>query len=381
MSYTIIHTPELCTFDRFMHESIDGYVEDKSVVDTITKLIEQYGPIDKDKAVWTYDIDYPSVNEKGQNIRLSGRIYIPTNVLSGDTTTCLSMVSHHLILANSLCPTNHCIIEALPAWYGHTMIVPDHIGFGTSVNQNLYISNSNLIAKGSVECMQAALMLLNDKGVKYDENMYNYGYSQGAPVAMAALGYVSKHPECGIKFHKTFAGAGAYDPSLTFRKYVEGECPDASLFGAMGLVSLVSETNGELDPKEIFKEPFLSIYDTLILSKKYDVWAIRKALDTLTLADCIQDGVLYKTTSTGKKVDILSLQRRTYCGWDIPEGSTLYIFGPEDDDYIPFSNHTTATYFLESTQPESRLVCHSEKTLGHVAGMVAFFNWVMENWQ
>lgn len=381
MSYTIIHEPKLCTYETFLRECGDGYGVDKAILDSLVKIIEELGPIDKDKEVWLYDIDYPSVNEKNQNIRLSGRVYIPVGALNGDTTTCVSLMSHHLILANRFCPTNKCIAEAVPAWLGHTIVAPDQIGFGNSVNQNLYISNSNFLAKGSVECMQAALMLLDDLGVEYDENMYNYGYSQGAPVAMASLAYVSQHPDCGISFYKTFCGAGAYDPALTFQKYANGECSEASDFGMIGMASLVSESNGELDPKDIFKEPFLSMYDTLILSKKYDILEIDEALGTLTLTDCIQDGVLYQTSTIGKKVDAMSLQRRTYCGWDIPQESMLYLYGVKDDNYIPYANYESASYFLESTQPESRLVCYSEKAINHVMGLATFAKWVMENWQ
>lgn len=381
MSYTIIHEPELCDFDRFLHECVEGYRRGGAIMDSMIRIIEQYGPIDKDKQVWLYDIEYPSVNEKNEKIKLSGRIYIPIDVLSGDTTTCLSLVSHHLILADKYCPTKKCIYEAIPAWCGHTIIVPDQIGFGSGVNQNLYISNSNFLAQGCVECMQAAILLLKDLGVEYDENLYNFGYSQGGAVAMANLAYTAKHPECGIKFYKTFAGAGAYDPALSFKKYLEGDCQDAQMFGAVGLVSLVSESNGELDPKEIFKEPFLSAYDTLILSKKYDVLEINEVLDTLTLKDCIQDGIIYRTTNAGKKVESLSLLRRTYCGWDIPQGSMLYVFGPEDDDFVPYANYVSASYFLENTQSDTQLVCHSEKTLGHVTGIFAFSKWVIENWQ
>lgn len=380
--YELIDEVQELTFRDFIDEAARGAEIDDSRKDIILAIRELGSGIIGDGRFRTYDISYPSKDFHGRDIKLSARVYVPAEAKSGDILPGAVLGNHHLIMADKYCPTNLCVIEALPVFFGYAVVVPDNIGFGISREMPQLLVNGNFNGKTGVEALSAGLNMLEDMGIVCNPGrLYNIGYSLGAHSALGALRYTSTHPESGIHFYKTFSGAGPYDPSIAFDIYSEGGCPNGLVFSIAGLASLIEESAGELNPSDVFKEPLLSTYGQLILSKNFSIFDIRKAIGTGVPSDYINDGVLSKLSDAGKKIESMSLTRRTYGGWEMAEGTELYLFGCKDDDYIPYENYESAKYFIESTFPDINLHCLSKATGGHVPGFFIFEKWVIDNWK
>jgi len=380
--YTIFHTPKLVSFSDFMHDISLGAPDKGSISpEILDKLLLLVGD-DSDKKVWAYDISYPSTDLNGDKLLLSARVYIPIKAFEGETIEAAILANHHIITAAKYCPTEVCVVESIPAWLDYVVVVPDMIGFGASVDRNQLVSHANFNAKGSIEALKAGLALVNDLGLSCnDEKLYNVGYSQGGQTALANLRYVSLHPELEISFYKTFAGCGAYDPYLTLKEYATDSYPNSAALGVAALVSVVAQYEEYLEPSDVFKEPVLSTYEEMYLSKQYDISQINEFYGDMKFSDAITDGVLNMTSDAGMFIKQSSLNQRVYGGWEIPEGTTLYMFGSKDDDYIPYSNHEAVEYFLKDTSPDADMHFLSKATLGHVAGFFHFGLWVKENWE
>lgn len=380
-TYKLLREPHICTYKQYLNEAAEGYALDHEVLDAIIDALDSLQVIDKDKEVWAYDFEYPSTNLKGEKIYLSARAYLPTEALEGDSLPCVTLAAHHLIMVDKYRPSNNCVVEAFLAWEGQGVIIPDLIGFGSSAQEDQLLTNSNFNGKGNLEGLKAGLMLYDDLGIKYDkEKIYGYGYSQGGQVTMASVRYAALHPELGIKFHKAFAGAGSYDPHLTFKGYNTGNYPDAEIFKVAGLVSIFRELKDKIKEEDVFKEPLLSCYKELFLSKQYDIMQLRDFYDEMGLDTCIQAGVINGTTTAGQLINEESILQRVYCGWEMPEATHFYLYGVKDDDYIPYSNFTQTKYFWEETQPEADITYYDEYTFGHVYGCVTFMIWSQEEW-
>lgn len=367
---------------QFLDEVAKGAEFNDDQKEVILDMLSLVLNLKKEISIRTYDISYPSKDLTGQDIRLSARVYVPCSVKSGDILPGVVLGNHHYITAAKYSPTNICVIEALPVFFGYAVVVPDNMGLGISRDMPQLFANSNHNGMTGVQALSAGLKMLEDIGIGYEKNrLYNVGYSFGAQSAIGGLKYTSCHPDCGVRFYKTFAGSGSYDPLLTMDGYSSGDYPYGEAFEIVALASLIEECAGDLNPADVFKEPLLSTYRELILSKNHSIFEVRDALGTGGLSAYIHDGVLTKTSDAWRKIESISLSNRALGGWDMADGTELYLFGCKDDDYIPYTQYENAKYFIEHSFPKINLHCFSVMTGGHVHGSAVFAKWVADNWE
>jgi len=378
--YSVLHRPVYFSFSDFLREVAQGAEVEESVSDPIISFLKKLQEQFDLQGVRCIDYTYPSTGFDGEEIRLSARLYLPAEAFNGVPMKGVILGHHHMILKGDYAPTNNCVIEGLPAWFGYAVIVPDNIGLGVTEDLPQLYSNSNYLAKGAVGSIPAGIALIADQGLECDfDSIYNIGYSFGASTAVSSLRYVVLHPECEMSFKQTFAGAGLYDSALTLREFATGNYPDGEIFVLPFLASILCENAESLKAEDVFQEPLLSQYEELLLSKKYSIPDLADMFKDYSLRDLVTEGVLDRTSYTGRSIDHMGVLRRVYGGWTIPEDTEFYLFGVEDDNYVPHRNYTSAKYFFENTSPSENQHYESANTGGHLRGFISFTNWVMEN--
>ena len=309
------------------------------------------------KKVDIIDYDYPSVGPKGERVTLSARLY----VLNLQTTLVkkspyVALANHASIVEAGQCPTRDIKAEAIFSWLGCPVVMPDYYGFGASEEYPQAYLNSDCAARGNIDALKAAIHILKDKHIKVGEDFYNVGYSQGGFNAIANLRYTAQHPDCGIKFKQTFAGAGSYDINASWTEYMGDTYPAAAIFIPLTVIG-ANETEGlGFDYARIFKEPLLSNYDEWILSKKYSFGTIMDKIGSTKMADILTDGMLSGDCDEARTLRTLFDGWSLSSGWAPPEGSKVLLFHSTEDDVVPFFNSQTLYDNLNAAGSDVKLV-------------------------
>lgn len=112
-------------------------------------------------------------------------------------------------------------IESMPTIFGYVTLIPDTIGYGSSEDLPIaYLMYENS-ARVSADLRLAAkeyFAMTGDRTVP--DKTYFFGYSLGAPGALATAGYYHAHPEIGVKIKRLCIGSGAYSPQLALKNTV-----------------------------------------------------------------------------------------------------------------------------------------------------------------
>ena len=156
---------------------------------------------------------YKSVDQHGDDVTLSGKIYFP---LSGKPKNIL-LESHYTITGNSECPSECDMPQVLVLRdKGYAVVMPDYLGYGITRGREHPYLHSALTAQNVVDMYFAAKQFL-ERMEREPENdsIVITGYSQGAQTAVATLRLLeTKYPEVAIK--QCFAGSGPYDVARTY---------------------------------------------------------------------------------------------------------------------------------------------------------------------
>ncbi|MBR3074336.1 MAG: hypothetical protein IKH11_01080 [Bacteroidales bacterium] len=162
-------------------------------------------------------VEYRTVDPKGNPVVASGLIAYP-EVGKFRGTVEVSPYARE---------KNHCgsqrvfAIECLPTNFGYVTLLPDTIGFGSTENLPIaYLMYENA-ARVSADLRLAAKEYFAKTGDKTvpDKTIF-FGYSLGAPGALATAGYYHAHPEIGVKIKRLCIGSGAYSPLLALKNTV-----------------------------------------------------------------------------------------------------------------------------------------------------------------
>lgn len=155
---------------------------------------------------------YKSVDQRGEDVTLSGKIYFPKNGRSKRFV----VQTHYTILSNSECPSECDMPDAFLRDKGYALVMPDYLGYGITKDKNHPYLHCRLAAQNTVDLYLAAAAFL-EKLDRTPENdsLVVLGYSQGAQTAIATLMLLeTQYPEIPVK--QCFAGSGPYDVARTY---------------------------------------------------------------------------------------------------------------------------------------------------------------------
>ena len=204
-------------------------------------------------------LTYRTVDPKGREVIASGLISYPEH---GRWRGTVEMSPYNR--EKPLCGSSRLYTtEVLASVLGYVTLIPDNIGYGATDSLAIAYQMSGNSALVSAHLRDAAKEYFRDHlDRKLPRNTFLFGYSLGAPNALALAYHYADHPESDIRLKAVCLGSGAYNPTLASEQILSrGE---VSYLFYPGLVrSLNSWLDTGLDPSQLFCGRVLEDYETI----------------------------------------------------------------------------------------------------------------------
>lgn len=295
---------------------------------------------------------YWSVDQNGDPIRLSGKIILPA---SGKVRNYI-LVSHYTIGGDFEAPSNSFQLESILALDGYALIMPDYIGFGSTVNLPHPYLCAHLTARNVVDMLLAVDPYLRKTGrAPEDDSIYLMGYSQGGATTMAVQRLLESEYADKYKIRRCFAGGGPYDISATYDNAIENDYLGIPCAIPMIIIGMNVGERLDLNYEDYFRPLLLENYSEWILGKQYNVHQVASLMGTKTLSDFLTPEAMEKRSPGTKKFYMAMMHNSVLRGWQ-PK-APVYMFHSQDDDTVPFLNSQLAKEAFKN--------CNIEYNFGH----------------
>ncbi len=156
---------------------------------------------------------YPSVDQYGDSVTLSGQLSVPKSKPAKG----IILIPHFTISADKEAPSNKVTKEAKPFRDEYVILMPDYIGYGVTKNRIHPYLHGELTARNCVDMLLYAMPVLDSMKLSIPlDSIYIIGFSQGGASAMWILKLIEEQ-YCGqLHVKKCFAGSGPYDVATTY---------------------------------------------------------------------------------------------------------------------------------------------------------------------
>lgn len=306
---------------------------------------------------------YKSIDQKGKDVRLSGRIILPAD----GKVSRIMVVSHYTIGSNAEAPSNELPLEALYATRGLAVIEPDYIGYGITADRVHPYLCAELTATNVADMYFAALPFLKSIGCspEYDD-IFLLGYSQGGATTMSVAHYLDwNYPD--VKIRLAMCGGGPYDICTTYDTLVDNDYTEYPCAIPMIIQGLDAGCSLNMDFSDFFLPRMVENMDEWLNSKRYTMAEITSMIGSKRLSSIMTD------KARNKAEDIMtglykSMLDNSVVGFPIPE-CPLYLFHSFDDNVVPYENFVSLKNHLDY----SNVIYNTGHYGGHVAGCLRFF--------
>jgi hypothetical protein len=181
--------------------------------------------VDKSICIQATAISYETVDPNGKPVLASGMIYHPINQPSKGVMEFMPIA----VLNKDGGPSDKFYVaEGLPSYLGHTVLVPDLLGFGISKDAVEYpylmAENTGRVAYDLRRA--AAEYLWQTFQYKLPSETIIAGYSLGGFASIAAQKYYETHHASEVKIKKVFSGGGIYDLNIVLNTLAKTKMTD-----------------------------------------------------------------------------------------------------------------------------------------------------------
>ena len=339
-----------------------------------------------------FTIGYQSVDVQGNPVELSGFIVLPTSGKGGMCTADHILFSTHYTMAkNAQVPSMADPYDALTFTFSSNkpvMIEPDYMGYGISFGHPHPYIEPNIMARNCVDMLLATHQLLREMcGFDVSQGnipTYGIGYSQGGSTILAVQKYIETSENISdslrqvIKYTRTCAAAGPYNPLATYSQYLYQD--DISTVSAVPLL-----ISGMIDA-------FPEIFDT-IRAEDYFSEAFNQA-DILGLMrsgnyNTDEIDLFIKSACGAKKVSLMLCEEAQDVNSDLSQKlmkalgqcnltrdwvpqAEIRFYHNTRDDVVPYLN-TISAYNAFSNNGVSNVTLHTSTIAsGHVPAAIEF---------
>ena len=213
-----------------------------------------------------YRIVYETIDEHGAKTQASGTIVIPTGLFEA-----VPIVSyqHGTIVTKASVPyfngyqySFEHLVGVGFGGNGYIAVYPDYLGLGDSPQLHPYV-HANSLASAVIDMLRATRHFIKTKAVKWNEQIFLVGYSEGGFATMAAQREIETSLASEIKLTASAPMAGPYDMSGSMRELMLSSEPYVHpLFLPYTVYSYV-RAYGAFDLDDIFKPEFANIVPEL----------------------------------------------------------------------------------------------------------------------
>ena len=204
-------------------------------------------------------LTYRTVDPKGREVIASGLVSFPED---GPWRGTVEMSPYNR--EKSLCGTSRLYTtEVLASVLGYVALIPDNIGYGATDSLTIAYQMSRNSALVSAHLREAAKEYLQEHlDRKLPRKTFLFGYSLGAPNALALAYHYADNPESDVRLKAVCLGSGAYDPALALDMILLRGKMSYLFFPGM-VRSLNSWLDTGLDPSQLFYGRVLEDYETI----------------------------------------------------------------------------------------------------------------------
>lgn len=214
---------------------------------------------------------YPSTDQHGDSIMLSGMVTIPTDKPAKG----ILLIPHYTILSNNEAPSNQLLYDAKFYKEDYVLLMPDYIGYGITADRPHPYLAGELTAINGIDMVLAAQTMLDTMQLDIPlDSIYIAGYSQGGFSALWTLRVIEESYADRIHVKACFAGAGPYDVAVTYDETLATKrVPMAALIPLMVIGTDVAY-DLHIDRSEIFTPATEKLYQRYIENKQFSVMQV-----------------------------------------------------------------------------------------------------------
>lgn len=211
---------------------------------------------------------YPSVDQHGDSLTLSGLVSVPTSKPAKG----IILVPHYTILANDETPSNKPTYEARFYQDEYVLLMPDYIGYGVTRDRVHPYLAGELTARNCVDMVLGAQPMLDSMqlGIPLD-SIYIVGYSQGGFSALWTLRVIEESYADRIHVLGCFTGAGPYDVAVTYDESLARKKIKMPALVPLMIIGIDEAYDLHLDRSAIMTPAAEKIYREYIATKDYSV--------------------------------------------------------------------------------------------------------------
>ena len=291
---------------------------------------------------------YPSVDQFGEPLQLSGKMTIP----DGKTPRGMLLAPHGTYTANHEAPSNRTMYEERIYGGEYVMVMPDYMGYGvTGDSLHPYLCGA-LTAQHCVDMLLAVKAILDSMDVKMESDSITIvGFSQGGATALWTLKLLEERYADQLPVKACFAGSGPYDVAAEFDVSVQHNHTGMPVTVPMLVLGTDMGYNLHLNPKDYFTRATEKVVKKYVRKKEVgyvhvwfrtpvhqlSYWLTKNGRDKSQPAtQQIYEGLL-RSSLVHYPVDNHPVGQEIICPEWRPKAKT-YIFHSTNDDIVNFCN-------------------------------------------
>ena len=208
---------------------------------------------------------YPSVDQFGQPITLSGKLSVPRD----RTPKGILLMPHYTVTSNKEVPSSTVTLEEKLFRDEYVIIMPDYLGYGVTSDRVHPYLDGELAARNSVDLLLAMQPVLDSMqlGLPTD-SIYIIGASQGGATALWILKLLEEQYAEQIHVIRCFAASGPYDVATTYDDAMKRNKTGLPATIAMLVVGTSEAYNLQLDNDYFFTPAMKRCFNKWIAGKR-----------------------------------------------------------------------------------------------------------------
>ena len=342
----------------------------------IQDIVEEYG---SQKITYLYlTKDY-----EGKPLWQSAVLYLSSKQVESKYVGKMALYNHYTIMSSDEAPSAGKVwdLQAAAIGTGMSVVSPDWEGFGYSSDRIQTYCFAETNARSSLDALLAAREWLVSEGYTLSDTLVNYGYSQGGQTTVAVLKLSQTEYKNKVRFYMNIAGAGPYDLSLTYHKFLEWKKWGITAALPLTVITLNELFHIGLDYKDLFLPPLDANWKVWFLSKKFDLTEASQLIAQDSIQQYIQPVYCDSTSSEVRSMLTYADRLKVTNGWTPDPGTQLKMYHSQNDDVVPFENSRELYRFF--LQNECGSVVFDSTTLNstHLGSASTFLLSIMSDFQ